>query len=136
MAHMKGNRMKRLTKGDSEQQESLVRCLREKADAVREVREKINALITGELNPAIAEYNGVLADATEFRDEIVGRMDDYISERSEKWAEGEAGESYTSWKDDWEAVSLDDMEDENELEIEEGCETADELEGLSSGPAD
>jgi hypothetical protein len=135
--------MKRLTKADSEQQDSLVRNLTEKADAVKEVLTKINALINDELNPAISEYNGIIADAEEFRNEIVGRMDDYVDGRSEKWSESEAGENYTSWKDEWEGISFEEISTLEDLEIEEvdfiegeNCPVATELEQLNAGPAE
>jgi hypothetical protein len=134
--------MKRLTKADSEQQESLVRNLDEKAGGVREALEKINALIREELNPAIDEYNGMITETEEFRTEIVGRMEDYVSARSEKWSEGEAGQNYTSWKDEWEGISLEEMQNLDELEIDgigsegESCAVATELEQLNAGPAE
>jgi hypothetical protein len=135
--------MKRLTKADSEQQDSLVRNLTEKADTVREVLEKINALIRGELNEAINEYNGIITDADEFRNEIVGRMDDYVNARSEKWSDSDAGQNYNAWKDTWENVQLDQIELPEELTIDDvdftegdSCPAGANLEAADAGPAE
>ena len=59
---------------------------------------------------AIGEYNTALASVTEWRDDIVQQMSDYQSERSDKWQEGEAGQQYQSWIDEWEGLSLDEVE--------------------------
>jgi hypothetical protein len=135
--------MKRLTKTDSEQQDSLVRNLNEKAEAVKEVIARINSIIADELNPAISDYNSIITDADEFRNEIVGRMDDYVNERSEKWSESEVGENYSSWKDEWENLQLDEIEPMTNLQIDavdfsegDNCEAATNLEQANTGPAE
>ena len=95
--------MKKLTKTDSATLSDLVVRLELEgkgiSDAVEALREKVNA------------YNDVLAEAREFRDDMVGGMEDYMSERSEKWTEGDAGQAYAQWKDEWEALELDDIDD-------------------------
>jgi hypothetical protein len=127
--------VKRLTKTDSDTQESLIRNLREKADAVSEVWIKINAMIADELNPAIAEYNGILNDADEFRNEIVGRMDDYANARSEKWTESETGQNFISWQDEWEQLDFQEMPDVPEMDFD-GFDAADDLEAANTGPTE
>jgi hypothetical protein len=124
--------MKHLTKADNEQRESFVRNIKEKAESVREILEKINALITKELNPAVVEYNGVLNDSYEWRNEITGRMEDYENGRSEKWQEGEVGTAYVSWRESWEALSFETTGEFEEITFE-GIDT-DELEQIASQP--
>jgi hypothetical protein len=127
--------MKHLTKDDNEQRDGHIRSIKEKAEVVREILAKVNAMIFDELNPAIAEYNGAVNEADEWRNELTGRMEDYISERSEKWQEGDSGQSYSSWKDAWENLSLEQAEEISE-EIEFQELDTDELEQIASQPED
>lgn len=105
--------MKRLSKQEQQQRDSLVEAMltaRNKVcDAVDEYNNKISELWQP-LEDALTEYNNAVTDAQNFRDEIVGQMDDYIGERSEKWQEGDAGQAYQEWKDSWEALSLEPFE--------------------------
>jgi hypothetical protein len=126
--------MKKLTKEDNEQRDSFVACLQEKSAEVAAIVEKINAIIADELSPTIAEYNGILNDADEWRNELVGRMEDYETERSEKWQEGEAGQSYTSWREAWEQLDLSELPEIEEIEAP-GIDT-EELEQIASQPED
>lgn len=56
-------------------------------------------------------------------------MDEYISERSEKWAESEAAEMYEAWKSEWETISFDEVDDPNFVDVDEFDSLPDEPEG-------
>lgn len=91
-----------------------------------------NALVT-DLNAALvdvdaahAEYvkaiealNDQLANAREFRDQVVGEIETYIEDKSERWQEGDTGSSWSSWKEEWEALDLDDCEVPDRLDAED-----------------
>lgn len=109
------------------------------AEAIREAWSKLDGL-WGEVEAAVAAYNeGVaemnekLSDAETWRDEIVQEMDDYMSERSEKWLDGDAGQNYESWKGEWENVSFESV---SELEVNQPDEPsiAEELDNLQVEP--
>lgn len=115
--------MRKLTKKQMEEQVNLADNLDSAngryADAVEAVNKIIadaNDMIAtaiGEDSPyliAIGDLNEALSKCRDFRDEIVGEMQEYIDERSEKWSEGDAGQAYTGWKDEWENFELDDIE--------------------------
>ena len=77
----------------------------------------------------INAYNEVLTGVTEWRDDIVTQMTDYQGERSDKWQEGDAGQAYQSWIDEWEGIELDaievpDLPDEPTPEHSESLENA------------
>jgi len=59
---------------------------------------------------AIGDYNESLATVIEWRDGIVQEMSDYQAERSDKWQEGDAGQQYQSWIDEWEGLDLSEVE--------------------------
>jgi chromosome segregation ATPase len=64
----------------------------------------------GNLEPAITKMNEALEAARQFRDSIVEQMDEYVSNRSDKWQEGDAASEYESWKQEWENLELEDFE--------------------------
>jgi hypothetical protein len=60
-------------------------------------------------------------------------MDTYIGERSEKWAESDAGQNYESWKNDWEGYDITELSTIDEIESPE-TEHGNELEQLNPEP--
>lgn len=58
---------------------------------------------------AVEQYNDKLSAARDFRDDIVSQMDDYASDRSEKWPESETGQAFAEWKSQWEDGTLEDI---------------------------
>jgi len=74
-------------------------------DAYGELEEK-----HGILADAIGEYNGIVTDIGGWRDQLVGEMEDYQSERSDKWQEGDAGQQYESWIDEWRGLEFEEIE--------------------------
>ena len=62
------------------------------------------------LEQAIENYNSVIREAKDLRDEIVAAVDDYTSERSEKWQESERAGEYESFKSQWEDLELEEVE--------------------------
>lgn len=126
--------MKKLSKVDSELRDSFIRNVKEKSEEISVIIVKINAIITDELNPTIRDHNGILNDADEWRNELVGKMDDYISERSEKWTEGDAGQNYETWKGEWEGIDFSEIDEFDEIETPEI--NLDEFEQIASEPSD
>ncbi len=85
----------------------------ELAAKLREAREKLTDAFSeaynqgGSIRDTWDAYQALVEEATTFRDEVVSDMDSYASDRSEKWAEGDAGQAYEEWKSEWENVELD-----------------------------
>lgn len=88
--------MKKLTKKQADEQSQIASDLEEAHNEYAAALEKLNT----EIRTAI-----------EFRDEIVATQDEYISNRSERWAESETGEQYIAWKDGWEQFELEEIEE-------------------------
>ena len=87
--------MKKLSKTQIDMRNALAIELDAKFDAVRE---------------AIEDLNKTIASANEFVEEVHSAQDDYFSERSEAWQEGDAGSAYTDWMSEWE-FSLEELSD-------------------------
>lgn len=72
-----------------------------------------------EMITKITEYNGILDELTTFRDEIVSQIDNYISDRSERWQETDAASNYEDWKQSWENLDLDNVDEPDELDLDD-----------------
>lgn len=111
------------------------------------IMDDLNAAVAGidEVWPALEEaiqavnvkidaYNEALGAARGFTEDMVSAIDAYMSEKSEKWLDGEAGQSFTEWKSGIESESLDDLE---HIEVPDKPEPDDAatLEGLATEPS-
>ena len=67
--------------------------------------EQFNAMET-----AIDNYNSMIREVRELRDEIVTAVDDYVAERSEKWQESERAGEYADFKSFWEDMELEEVD--------------------------
>ena len=86
-----------------------------------------------ELNTLIEKYNADLSEAETWKEGITGQMDDFISERSERWTESDAGQSYEAWKSEWEQFDATSLEPVENIDLETP-EHADDLEALPEAP--
>ena len=62
------------------------------------------------LTAAVEAYNGILADARGFAEDIASTAEAEIDEKSDKWREGDKGEAAALFRDEWQNLSLDDVE--------------------------
>jgi tetratricopeptide (TPR) repeat protein len=101
-----------------------IRAKREKLDAAIEAYNEAAAKAWGEVEDALQAYNETLDPAREWVAGITGDIDVYVSERSEKWQEGEKAEAYESWKGDYESAdsSLEEVSIEQPDQIEADIE--------------
>lgn len=75
----------------------------------------------------LAAYNEALSEARDFVNEIAQETADYISDKSEKWQEGDKGQAYLSFQEAYESLDLDDIELDEPEGVELNCETHYEL---------
>ncbi|MFP3443222.1 hypothetical protein R0K18_36360, partial [Pantoea sp. SIMBA_133] len=61
-------------------------------------------------NERIDAYNEQLEEARGFAEDMVSEIDSYMSDRSERWQDGDTGPAYSDWKSEWENVALDELE--------------------------
>jgi hypothetical protein len=101
--------VKKLNKTQQGELNAHITDLATKKQEIDDAWEKFE-LAHNELATAIDAYNASLAAVTEWRDGIVQEMSDYQSERSDKWQEGDAGQAYQAWIDEWEGLDLDEVE--------------------------
>jgi gas vesicle protein len=69
-----------------------------------------------ELKTAVEEYNDFVDNKlVTFRDEIAEAIDNFIEDHGEKWQEGEAGQAWEELKSEWENLTIEriDLEEDN-----------------------
>lgn len=88
------------------------------------------------LEAAITKHNEKLQEVRDWRDGIVGDMESYVGERSEKWSESDAASEYQDWKGEFENLELEDVEIElpEELELIDNDDRADGVDNLPEAP--
>lgn len=95
-------------------------------DAVIAYNEKA-AELYADAEDKLSEYNDVLERAREWRDEIVEEIDEYVSDRSDKWQESDAAQEIESWKSEFEGLELDELTMEKPEDLEMPNEIDDEV---------
>jgi len=84
-----------------------------------EFRERYNVM-----ESAVENYNSIVRDILDLRNEIINEVDDYTAKRTEKWQESEQAQNYEDFKSRWEEDA--DLE---EIEIPDSA-TVDALDNL------
>jgi len=75
------------------------------------------ALAWTEVEAALEKLYEARSDASSTISAFVQQMEDYASERSERWQEGEAGQTYETWKNSFEEVTMDLEADHVEIPV-------------------
>jgi len=125
--------MKKLTPELVKRHDELYGKLSVAWEKIDQVVVHINDMIERQLSDAIVEYNEIIKEAVEFRDEVVAKMDEYIDTRPEGWIEKEEGELYAGWKDAWECADLEPIGHPEVIQVE-GQDTADDFGNLDTEP--
>jgi DNA anti-recombination protein RmuC len=130
--------MKALSKKDAGRKAELVGEIQDKATELSTAVAKFNdelAKLREDLTATVTEYNEVVQTAEEFRADMLSQMQSYFDEKSERWQEGEAGQAYQQWINDWEGGALTQIDLELPDDISEPSDEASaELEGLADDP--
>jgi len=124
--------MKRLNKTQAARHEELTAKLVEANDdlnaAIKEFNAKIHALREA-LAPKADAANAIIREANAFVEEIHGEQENYESERSDNWRDGDAGSAYQDWMSSWE-LEIDDLTLEAAPQFDEVVIDTDEFEAL------
>jgi hypothetical protein len=117
---------KRLAK----EQVDLEAALAEAAETIEAAYEKLNG--------AIDTYNGVLADAHSYLEDISTQAQTDFDDKSERWQEGDRGEATREWIDGLDNILLEMDEIENfvyDLPTLELSDFAELIDGLEDEPS-
>lgn len=103
--------MRKLTKSQREIKAEISATLESYYDNLVEAIEEYNKSEVKDrssVEKAAQQYQEALADAKLFMDGIHGDMTEYYDARSEKWQEGDAGQNYQYWADQWDEANIED----------------------------
>src|SRR5262245_48455400 len=103
----------KLSKAEIDRRQELVDQLTELRgkleDAVSEFNSKVEEL-KAPVTSALEAYNEALGEARSFAEDIASEGDSARDQKSDKWQESERGEASRGWVEEWQNVSLDDIE--------------------------
>ena len=72
-------------------------------DAVQELR--------GPVDTAVTKFNEAAAEANEFAANVAARASEEFDNKSENWQESDKGQEASSWKDEYENFTMDELEE-------------------------
>lgn len=102
--------MKKLSKGQLAEKTKVGAALNTAAEDLRAAIEKYNETAAEQwvaVAEAVEKYNNAIAETDDFRNDVIATMEDFRAEKSDKWQEGEAGEAYGNWIQEWENIELE-----------------------------
>jgi hypothetical protein len=103
----------KLDKADKQRRGELVEQLSAAAAKVEDAINVYNAgleALKGPLEAEIEAYNALVTEARDFAEDRANVADEAISDKSDKWQESERGEAAVAFRDEWQNLSLDDVE--------------------------
>ena len=103
--------MKKLTKSQKELKVEISSAIESSyEDLVEEIEEYNESEVKDRstVKTAAEQYQAALADAKIFMDGLHGDMTEYYDARSEKWQEGDAGQNYQYWADQWDEANIEE----------------------------
>lgn len=100
--------------------------LQKKKEALREAEAKRLEAITAADAAVVAaaqDYNGALADAKTFVEEVADRLRGEYDEKSEKWQESDRAQEINDFIEQWENVDLEEVDESETVQPDEiACE--------------
>lgn len=130
----------KLSKADDKRRDGFVAELEIKGGKLSQAISEFNAAMQeawSKVEAAQTEYNELLGEISEFRDEIVSERQGEWDDKSEKWQEGERGEAAQSWITAWENIDFSEVDISQPDELEEpDLAHRDELENAPLGADD
>ncbi len=117
---------------------TLVKSLFQKRTALETAIEQFNVAMeaaSAKVEQAVEAVNSAITDADSWREGVAAEMEDYASQRSERWQESEAGQNYLAWKEQFEVAFLAvEMTMPDPLEMPDADDVAELLEQLPDTP--
>jgi hypothetical protein len=124
----------KLDKKDKERRDLLVDQLREAWGKIEDAVEVYNIEVSklrADVDKAVSDYNEVIEEARGFAEDVATQAESEYDDKSEKWQQGEKGQSAAAWRDEWQGLEADALDASwpDDYSIDDP-EHADKLEGL------
>lgn len=132
--------MKSLTGKQAEQlsdlQEKLQSASQKIESAIADFNANVNELWGDLVLDSINEYNNLVKLAQQFAEVTTGKSQGYYNSQSEDWQQGDKGNAYQDWIDEWDEADLQEIElrmpDETDVP---DFAAVDAIDGLSAEPS-
>src|SRR5438067_11684451 len=126
--------MTKLSKAELSRRDEVASRLRRTFEDLNKIVDEFNEAMAAaweKVETSLTAHNEAIADANSFKNEITQEMQDYFDGRSEKWQDGEKGQTYQSWKETWEEEFQEaDLEKPDDLDVGELEDYAELIEQL------
>lgn len=127
--------MNRFNKAQLKQFEELQMKLRKSFDELEEEVVNCNSTILAaweKVEASRGAYNEIVAEVETFREEIHSAMEDFSSDKTDRWTESDRGQAYHAWMEEW-GESWDELELEQPAEVSlEPDRSVEDFEGLAT----
>lgn len=103
----------RLTRKELDRRAEIVELLNDLSANIVEAVSVFNAQLDALREPvtaAVEAYNNALNDAREFAADMAVQADNDITDKSDRWHGSERGQAAIAWRDEWQNLSLDDLD--------------------------
>ena len=104
--------MKNLTREQIQTKLNLTQLLSEVGEDLQGAIARHNLLLESacnEIEALAGRYNEIRQEAQDFIEGIHDEQEAYSSDRSDRWHEGDAGQTYGEWKDAW-GIDLEEVD--------------------------
>ena len=101
--------MKNLSKSDYARRDEIIDKFRNVEGAIDDAYEAIVASITKYNDELLPAYNEVVAEAQGWVADIASSIEEFMSNKSDKWLEGERGQAYGEWLSEWQSFELEEL---------------------------
>ena len=105
--------MKKLSKGLIAERDVLSSRAQDTYEELEKAVEAYNTAVSAawqKVQEAIDGHNEVVSDANSWMEGAASEIEDYTSEKSEKWQEGEKAQAYAEWKSQFEDEQFEQVE--------------------------
>ncbi len=113
--------MKRISKSAQADIDKTLDACREAAEELEAAIDAHNAALASirdRLEAAVSTYNERIADLRSVYEDIASEARSYFEDRSERWQESDAGQTYSEWVDQLENIEMEDVDIEMPEELE------------------
>jgi predicted nucleic acid-binding Zn-ribbon protein len=125
----------KLTKKELAERTKLCDDVRSAADVLEEALTDFQDAVQtayDALQDKVTAYNETLAPLREFKDDISSRLEEEISDKSERWQESDKGQAASEWQQEWANADIEDIELDGVPTLDLRIDSpADEIEQLS-----
>lgn len=125
--------MKSLSKADLARRDTILQSLATAYGDVEDAHRAMADAIASYNEMAVA-YNDVVTEAQSFAEDVAGDIDGYMTEKSDKWLEGEKGEAYSVWLEAWQGFDAPELDTDVEIPDLPDDEASAALEELAEQP--